>query len=66
MTRRVKRPQGRPPAAGVTRSAAIYIRCTPEERDSLNAAARRAGSPLGAWLRTMGLREAATGGPRDP
>lgn len=49
---------GRPPADGVTRDAAVMIRVTPEERERLTVAARRAGLGLAPWLRALGLKEA--------
>lgn len=59
MTRTPEKPKpGRPPVDGVTRSASILLRVTPEERERLAAAATRAGLGLGPWLRSLGLREA--------
>jgi hypothetical protein len=59
MPRTPKPRRGRPPVEGVTRGEVIPpIRCTPEELARLKAAATRAGSGLGPWLRSLGLRHA--------
>jgi hypothetical protein len=42
------------------RTVTVPIRMSPEERRRLEAAAARAGLPLGTWLRSLGL--AATRG----
>jgi hypothetical protein len=42
----------------VTRAKSILIRVAPEERETLKAAAERAGLGLGPWLRSLGMREA--------
>jgi uncharacterized protein (DUF1778 family) len=48
----------------VTRSTSILIRVSPEERETLKAAASRAGLGLGPWLRSLGMREARKSEPK--
>lgn len=49
---------GRPSATGVTRSSPMLVRVTPDERATLERAAREAGEPLAAWVRDVALRAA--------
>lgn len=49
---------GRPPEAGVARSARLEVRVTEEERAQIEAAARASGQPTQPWARSL-LLEAA-------
>lgn len=53
-----KRPAGRPPVTGVTRSTPILVRLTPDERAHMQRAADAAGQPLAAWVRDVAVRAA--------
>lgn len=59
-----KRPPGRPPAAGVTRSTPILVRLTPNERERLQRAADRDGEALAAWVRRVAVERAERSAPR--
>lgn len=55
---KAKRPAGRPPVTGVTRSTPILVRLTPDERAHMQRAADAAGQPLAAWVRDVAVRAA--------
>ena len=44
------------------KEATILIRLTDEQKATLAAAAKKAGLDLSGWLRSVGLREAASAG----
>ena len=55
---------GRPPLAeGKARGIIFTVRVSPEERDTILAAAKRTGQPVTQWARDALLRTAVIEGP---
>jgi uncharacterized protein (DUF1778 family) len=53
------KPKRKPKA--LRKEDSIRIRVSAEQKKTLTAAAERAGLDVSSWLRTLGMREAASG-----
>lgn len=66
MSKPPKRAPGRPVTTGRGHDGArINVRVTPDERATLERAAKRAGETVAAWVRRVAL-ETATPPPKEP